>query len=98
MGYIGKLFKLRRTDNSEYARLKLASLVMEVSKRYIHNTPHEVSIIVPRVELSETIKAPFFTLTREVTYNSVTIVIAPRAPLTGEVNDKTFSSLRQKLR
>lgn len=87
MGYLKKFFQrffCKKAVNFDYARIELGPLKMKMKKYYNYERPHEISVIVPRVEMRKEIKSPFFTLTEEIIYNSVTIVNAPQAPLAGE--------------
>jgi hypothetical protein len=82
------LRRLYRRINQDYAFVKLESLYMEVKKTFTNGVPNEVQIVIPRVEIREKIETPFFTKTKEVIYNSVTIVNAPRPPQAGEGEKK----------
>ncbi|MEW6769923.1 MAG: hypothetical protein AB1330_00830 [Bacillota bacterium] len=86
MKKIKKLLRLQRTESRDHARVELSPLLMEATKISTCKIPHEITVVVPRVEVREKIQTPFFTRSRETIYNSITIVIAPRAPLTGGEN------------
>ncbi|MEW6572580.1 MAG: hypothetical protein AB1374_02970 [Bacillota bacterium] len=82
MKKLKKLLRLQRTESRDHARVELPPLVMEVTKRFTCKVPHEITVVVPRAEVRERIQMPFFTRNREIIYSSITIIIAPRAPLT----------------
>lgn len=63
------------------ARISLGPLLLELDKTYNYPTPHEVTLVVPRVEIRKKLQTPFFTWSKEYIYNSVTLVDAPQAPL-----------------
>lgn len=78
--FFNNLFK----KNKDFAKVELLPLKMELNKVYTYDEPHELSLFIPRVEIREKIETPFFTKTKETIYNSITIVDAPRAPLSEE--------------
>ena len=69
---------------------------MHMSKTYNYDTPHEFSMYVPRVEIRENLRTLFFTKSREIIYNSVTIVDAPQHPLAGEGSTKVIPEEKRK--
>lgn len=75
--------------NKDKARVEIGPLKMALEKKYTYDHPHETSLFIPRVEIREKIETPFFTRTKEIIYNSITIVDAPRAPLSGEKEKET---------
>jgi len=82
-----KRFSLKNKDK---AKIEIGPLKMFLEKKYKYDFPHETSLYIPRVEIREKIESPFFTKTKETIYNSITIVDAPRAPLSGENNGILF--------
>lgn len=74
--------------NKDLARIKIGPLMMELEKIYDFDTPHEVTLVIPRVEIRKKVQTPLFTFAKEIIYNSVTIVDAPRHPLAGERAEK----------
>ncbi|KJS83395.1 MAG: hypothetical protein JM58_12835 [Peptococcaceae bacterium BICA1-8] len=76
--------------NKNKAKVEIGPLKMFLEKKYKYDYPHETSLYIPRVEIREKIESPFFTKTKETIYNSITIVDAPRAPLSGENNGLLF--------
>ncbi|MEW6171799.1 MAG: hypothetical protein AB1510_01845, partial [Bacillota bacterium] len=92
MKSVKKLFRLRKKKNIDYAGVKLTPLIMEVRKDYSGDTPHEITIVIPRLELKEKLHTPLFSKIREIVFNSITIVVAPRAPLAGKEGEKTPAS------
>lgn len=82
------IYRKSEERNVDKAEIRIGDLVMKLDKSYAYDKPHEISIIVPRVEIREKIETPFFKKTKETIYNGVTIVDAPKAPLSGENNLK----------
>jgi len=83
-------FKNKLNKNKDQAEIEIGPLKMFLEKKYKYNHPHETSLFIPRVEIREKIESFFFTKTKEIIYNSITIVDAPRAPLSGENNGPLF--------
>jgi hypothetical protein len=72
--------KCCKTPNYDKACIELGPLKMMVEKRFCSDTPNEITVVVPRVEIRETIKDN--ETVREYIYNSVTIVDSPiREPI-----------------
>lgn len=98
-GFLGKLLALLRLcshDKSprvlhDKVELSLAGLKITMKRETNPDTPHEVSVFVPRAEIRKT--CPHGTAcppegcpdcTVEILLNSITIVHSPRHPLAGE--------------
>lgn len=84
--YFKKIFR----KNKDSVKVELGPLKMTLNKIMSYDYPHELSIFIPRVEIREKVIGFCFSKTREIIYNSITIVDAPRAQLSGEDNDQTF--------
>jgi hypothetical protein len=82
--------KNKITKNKDKAKIEIGPLLMVLEKKYKYNHPHETSLYIPRVEIREKIEFFSFSKTKETIYNSITIVDAPRAPLSGENNGQMF--------
>lgn len=79
------LFRRPKTNGGkDIARIGIGPLRMCLKKVYGCDIPHETTLIIPRVEMRTHLKTPLFSYRKEIIYNSVTIVDAPRAPLPGE--------------
>lgn len=64
-----------RDQNVDKASIMLGPLKMEVEKSFCDDTPNEITVVVPRVEIRETIRDD--EIIREYIYSSVTIVDSP---------------------
>ncbi|MFZ7102811.1 MAG: hypothetical protein ACOWWO_09135 [Peptococcaceae bacterium] len=82
-------FKDKVIRNKDSARVELGPLKMSLKKIMAYDHPHEFSIFIPRVEIREKVNWLFYRKTREIIYNSVTIVDAPRAPLHDNENGES---------
>ncbi|NLT94617.1 MAG: hypothetical protein GXW85_03630 [Clostridia bacterium] len=82
--------KNKLLKNKDKAQIEIGPLQMLLEKKYKYDHPHETSLYIPRVEIRERIEFFSFSKTREIIYNSITIVDAPRAPLSGENNGQIF--------
>lgn len=72
--------KYCKAPNYDKASIELGPLKMMVEKRFCSDTPNEITVVVPRVEIRETIKDN--ETVREYIYNSITIVDSPiREPI-----------------
>jgi hypothetical protein len=83
-------FKNKFSENKDKAQIQIGPLKMFLEKKYRYDHPHETSLYIPRVEIREKIEFFSFSKTKETIYNSITIVDAPRAPLSGENNGQIF--------
>lgn len=70
--------------NKDNARIELGPLYMEAKKVHQNDIPNEISIIIPRVEFKQSTSFLLFKKTKEIIYNSVTIVIAPKSDISDE--------------
>lgn len=96
MNRLKKIFQCFCKKNCDCAKIKLGPLKMGIKKIYNYDDPHEITVVVPRVEIRKRVETPFFTKTTEIIYNSVTIVDAPQAPLSGEGSTKIIPENRKK--
>jgi hypothetical protein len=65
--------------------LQLADLQIHVRRQKPVDVPHEITVVVPRVEIRRKYSRPDgFSGEEELIYNSVTVVHAPRHEPTGE--------------
>lgn len=78
------------SKNKDQAKIEIGPLKMFLEKQYKYDHPHETSLYIPRVEIREKIESFLFTKTKETIYNSITIVDAPRAPLSENNNGPAF--------
>jgi hypothetical protein len=71
--------------NMDEAKISLFGLDMVLKRKFYLDTPHEVSLFVPRAEIRQTTyDGPEKRTETEMILNSITIVHAPRHPLAGE--------------
>lgn len=96
MKIVNWLRKFFSRKDSAFGTIKLADLKMTLYDTFTNDPPHEVSIYVPRVEIREKVQTILFTKSREIIYNSITIVDAPRHPLAGEGSTKVIPSPTQQ--
>ena len=61
--------------NIDRSCIELGPLKMKVCKEFYDDTPNEITVVVPRVEIREVIEGD--RVEREYIYNSVTIVNSP---------------------
>lgn len=85
-----RFFKKTFYTNKDQAQIQIGPLKMFLEKNYKYDYPHETSLYIPRVEIREKTESFLFTKTKETIFNSITIVSAPRAPLSGENNGSLF--------
>lgn len=64
-------------------RVELPGLVVEVERCSSDTYPHELTVVLPRVEVRRTKRRAGAEITEEYIYSSLTVVHSPRHPLAG---------------
>lgn len=81
-----------KQPNVDEAEISLLGLDMILKRKFYIDTPHEISLFVPRAEIRQTTYEGADKRTEtEMILNSITIVHAPRHPLAGEPGPKVKS-------
>ncbi|KAB3535519.1 hypothetical protein F8154_06140 [Alkaliphilus pronyensis] len=79
---LSRVFKNEEVQ-SDYVKVQLKPLDIEMSRNTNPDIPHEVTVVVPRAEIREKFNEKGQLIEREVILNSITVVHAPRHPLAG---------------
>jgi len=80
---IENLLKKTKQPQSDHIVVKLEDLYIEMTRITDQETPHEVTVVVPRAEIREKYSETGNLIEKEVILNSITVVHAPRHPLAG---------------
>ncbi|KAB3530220.1 hypothetical protein [Alkaliphilus serpentinus] len=99
--FVSKVFK-RDDSQKDYVKVELEDLKMEMVRITDKEIPHEVTVVIPRVEIREKYDGDGNLTEREVILNSITMVHAPRHPLAGppapppEIPERTDVNFRRR--
>jgi len=81
---IGKLLKKTSNRQLDTVEVSLPGLNIKMSRKVDLDTPHEVTVVVPRAEMRKTChNDDCGKYECEIIYSSITVVHAPRHPLAG---------------
>lgn len=110
MKWLGELISRLRTGpaknicpkqghaNMDEAEISLFGLDMILKRKFYLDTPHEVSLFVPRAEIRQTTYEGENKRTEtEMILNSITIVHAPMHPLAGEPETRPPGQAKVKI-
>jgi len=82
--FIGKLMKKQRNKQLDIVEVNLPGLNIKMSRNIDLDTPHEVTVVVPRAQMRKTCQNDDCSkYDYELIYSSITVVHAPRHPLAG---------------
>jgi len=82
--FVGKLMQKCRRKQIDTVELHLPGLNIKLSRNLALDTPHEVTVVVPRAEMRKICPGPNNgSCEYELIYSSITVVHAPRHPLAG---------------
>lgn len=85
---IAEFIGLRHTQQ-DIIKLSLYGLNITISRKLDIDVPHEVTVVVPRVEIREKITDKNSSQReREIIFNSITVVHAPRHPSAQNIPSK----------
>jgi hypothetical protein len=80
--FFGKLNKKTKTRQKDLVEVSLPGLCIKVSRNIDLNTPHELTVIVPRAEIRKScLNDDCSKYDYELIYSSITVVHAPRHPI-----------------
>ena len=81
--FVGKLMK-KRNKQVDVVELTLPGLNIKMSRNILLDTPHEITVVVPRAEIRKICQNEDCSKFQcELIYSSITLVHAPRHPLAG---------------
>jgi hypothetical protein len=73
-----------KSSGKDIVRIKLLGLEIQVSREVPSHIPHELTVVIPRVEYRLTQQPPDLLRTGEILLNSITIAHSPRFELNEE--------------
>ena len=80
--FVGKLVKRTKTRQKDMVEVILPGLCIKVTRNINLNTPHELTVVVPRAEMRKNcLNEDCSKYEYELIYSSITVVHAPRHPL-----------------
>ena len=79
--FVGKLVKRTKTRQKDMVEVILPGLCIKVTRNINLNTPHELTVVVPRAEMRKNcLNEDCSKYEYELIYSSITVVHAPRHP------------------
>jgi len=88
--FVGKITKKQKNKQIDIVEVNLPGLNIKMSRNIDLDTPHEVTIVIPRAKMRKTCHNDDCSKYEyELIYSSITVVHAPRHPLAGP---STFAS------
>jgi len=93
--FFKNLVKNNNARQADKVEVSLPGLTIKMSRNVDLDTPHEVTVVIPRAQMRKTcLNGDCSKCEYELIYSSITVVHAPRHPLAGEktLSAKTASS------